>query len=71
MCDFDICLRARTYLNGDKICLTRPKVPAPRVYMISYFVISWGYLFVERCFELIFLDRVWLTVLEGRYFSVP
>jgi hypothetical protein len=58
MCDFDICLRARTYFNGDKICLTLPKVPAPKVSMISYFEISCGYLVVDKCFELIFLDLV-------------
>lgn len=34
MCDFEICFNAKTSLEGDKICLTRPKVPAPRVYTI-------------------------------------
>jgi hypothetical protein len=31
MCDFEICFNAKTYFKGEKINLTRPKVPAPRV----------------------------------------
>ena len=40
MWDFDICLRARTSLLGPMTCFTLPKVPAPKVSVTSYFVMS-------------------------------
>lgn len=68
MWDFDICFKAKTSFVGDKICFTLPKVPAPKVYIISYFDMSWGYFVVDKCLELIFLDLVWWIVCDWRYY---
>ena len=51
---FESCLRARTYLLGPITCLTLPKVPAPKVWMHSYWEMSLGYFE-----EMFFLDLDW------------